>query len=270
MDSATRQRIIAENIKVHAVEAGIYDQIHAEMFNWYIQRKFNRDLDLISKLVPPGRALDIGSGTGNLTFKLLDRGFCVNAVDISEEMLGRLRRKAASHPRKEALTIMHADADASIVEAHGPYHVITFSSVLHHLPDYEQTLRRAAELLAPGGIIYVAHEPTGFDVPAPRKLRGKLYLIDRLIWRKRIYRYLPILETLDWSYSDYQIFHGFSSKKVLRVLADSGMTIVKRDYHCGYATLGLTAAIDNFVFRPKTTFHVIAQCGTSNAAAQPA
>lgn len=264
MDSATRERIIAENIKVHAVEAGIYDHIHAEIFNWYIQRKFNRDLNLICKLIPPGPALDLGSGTGNLTLKLLDRGFCVNAVDISQEMLEQLKSKAAGHPRREALTITHADAEAAVLEARGPYHVITFSSVLHHLPDYEQTLRKAAELLVPGGVIYIAHEPTGFDVPPPRKLRGKLYLVDQILWRKRISRYLPVIQSLDWSYSDYHIFHGFSSRRVLSVLASSGMKIVKRDYHCGYATLGLIAAIDNLVFRPKTTFHAIAQSHTRN------
>src|SRR5262245_53238423 len=44
---------------------------------------------------PPASVLDVGAGTGAMTLLAAELGFRVTALDLSEEMLGRARLKAA-------------------------------------------------------------------------------------------------------------------------------------------------------------------------------
>lgn len=54
-----------------------------------------------------GRALDIGAGSGFQTLPLVERGFAVTAVDLSEKLLAELRARAGASPvdtvRRDAL-----------------------------------------------------------------------------------------------------------------------------------------------------------------------
>src|SRR6266540_6626557 len=43
---------------------------------------------------PPARVLDVGAGTGTMTVLAAGLGYRVTALDLSEEMLGRAKRKA--------------------------------------------------------------------------------------------------------------------------------------------------------------------------------
>lgn len=46
---------------------------------------------------PPGRALDVGCGTGTNVFYLAHRGFEVTGIDVSRLAINRARRKAEEH-----------------------------------------------------------------------------------------------------------------------------------------------------------------------------
>ena len=86
------------------IESEIYDDYFAEFYHkfcgittydldFYLQEAFSfnrRDIKI----------LELACGTGRITIPLLERGFTVEAIDLSESMLGVLRRNLEGLPRK--------------------------------------------------------------------------------------------------------------------------------------------------------------------------
>ncbi len=70
---------------------------------------------------PPGaRVLEIGPGEGSLTEPLLDRGWRVTAVELDEELAGRLERRWGDR----GLTVVRADILEHRLEGGEPWYVI--------------------------------------------------------------------------------------------------------------------------------------------------
>ncbi|MGH7570526.1 MAG: 16S rRNA (adenine(1518)-N(6)/adenine(1519)-N(6))-dimethyltransferase RsmA [Gemmatimonadota bacterium] len=104
---------------------------------------------------PPGaRVLEIGPGEGALTGPLLDRGWRVTAVELDEELAGRLERR---WPDRE-LTVVRADILDHELEGGEPWHVIgnlpyaITSPIVFHLLD------QAARVAVPEIVIMVQKE----------------------------------------------------------------------------------------------------------------
>jgi ubiquinone/menaquinone biosynthesis C-methylase UbiE len=95
--------------------------------------------------------LEIGCGTGKNTEWLAGKATTVTAVDFSEEMLGRARQKIHSGN----VSFHHGDVTGAWTFAQGTYDLITYSLMLEHLEHLEPVFRKAAAVLAPGGIVYV-------------------------------------------------------------------------------------------------------------------
>lgn len=105
-----------------------------------------RTLDALD--VSPGASvLELGCGTGALTVKLLQRGARVTAVDLSEAMLRRARRRARS------ATFIRGD----ILDFKGgqKFDRVLLAFVLHHLEARERVaaLRLAGDSLTPSGLL---------------------------------------------------------------------------------------------------------------------
>lgn len=106
-----------------------------------------RILDQLVALLhlPPGsRVLDVGCGSGNYTIPLFDRGFAVEGVDISPQMLSKARAKG---PR---VTWHQGDARAL------PFGDAQFDAVVsilatHHIEDLERSFGQMARVLKTGG-----------------------------------------------------------------------------------------------------------------------
>jgi SAM-dependent methyltransferase len=104
----------------------------------------------------PGLAFDLGAGDGRNAAWLIDEGWRVVAVDVSEVALSRLRARTLGEAH-EMVTI-HADlrdwrAPAAIAD------LVVLSFV--HVPRPERTglLRGAVATLRPGGtLVFIAHE----------------------------------------------------------------------------------------------------------------
>jgi ubiquinone/menaquinone biosynthesis C-methylase UbiE len=98
-----------------------------------------------SRSIP--RLLDIGCGTGQSRQIYEDRTTGYVGVDLSFEALSLGRRKfaAADWGQADACRLPFAD---------GCFHVVAFSSVLHHIPDFRQALSEARRVLAPGGGVF--------------------------------------------------------------------------------------------------------------------
>lgn len=106
-----------------------------------------------------GRSLEIGAGTGYFTLNLLRAGVVRRATctDISPGMLATLSANAArlgldvSTTRADAEALPFADASFDLVLGH---------AVLHHLPNLRRAFAEFHRVLAPGGRIVFAGEPS--------------------------------------------------------------------------------------------------------------
>ena len=59
----------------------------------WTQQEPTMSLALIEDACPSGRVIDVGGGTSLLAARLLDRGYAVTVLDISEEAIDRARRR---------------------------------------------------------------------------------------------------------------------------------------------------------------------------------
>jgi ubiquinone/menaquinone biosynthesis C-methylase UbiE len=259
METNIADKIRSSNIEVHNREAAIYDAIHPELFGSFEQRKITRDLDLIASIMPTGspvRVLDIGCGTGNLTLKYLKRGYRVKAVDISPEMISILESKI-NPIDMSSVQLVVGDAEDLLgdTQTYGTWQIISFSSVLHHLPDYDVVLANAVRQLGPGGVLYICHEPL-------RKPRTKSGLVSRLaskilngietlyiyarkllVYSTQSLRARKFFKRIDYRWSDYHSRLGIDAQEILRRLEYAGArTLLYETYRSRYSSL--LAALD--------------------------
>lgn len=148
----------------HNFEAAGYEGKFAIGFDdrcvGYVRERFR-------KVVPEGfgfaRVLEVGAGTGFFGLNLAlagclgDGAADLHAVDVSEGMLALCKRNAGTLGLR--IHTRHGDAEAL------PYDDATFDlvvghAVLHHVPVPALALREASRVLAPGGLLVVAGEPT--------------------------------------------------------------------------------------------------------------
>src|SRR5437773_6057752 len=87
---------------------------------------------------PPARLLEIGAGDGELARVLVDAGYEVVAID--PEPAGADVRPVALH---------------ELDEPSGSFGAALAVTSLHHVEPLEDSLRRLAELLEPGGLLVV-------------------------------------------------------------------------------------------------------------------
>jgi 2-polyprenyl-3-methyl-5-hydroxy-6-metoxy-1,4-benzoquinol methylase len=99
---------------------------------------------------PPGRALDIGCGTGTNAITLTRHGWRVTAVDFSVKAIGSARRKAAA----AGIDVDFRLADASdLSELNGPFdYALDIGCLFTLAPESRQRcVSGVAKLLASGG-----------------------------------------------------------------------------------------------------------------------
>jgi ubiquinone/menaquinone biosynthesis C-methylase UbiE len=103
---------------------------------------------VVAELSGSGRVLEVGIGTGRIGLPLMREGVDITGVDISREMLERLREKAGRHAPPLAI------ADAT----HLPFPDGTFGAaiaahVLHLIPTWRDALAEMARVVRPGGLV---------------------------------------------------------------------------------------------------------------------
>ena len=152
------EQIHQANVIVHRFEAKYYEILHPEVYTKQEQKRITAKLRAIDSHIANNQktALDVGAGTGNLTGKLLQMGYTVTATDISPEMCAMLKRKFAAYLPEKLTVINSPIEDLSFNSSR--FDLITFYSVLHHLPDYLGALRVLSGYLRKGGVMYIDHE----------------------------------------------------------------------------------------------------------------
>ena len=127
--------------------------------------------------LPPGRALDMGSGPGRNSLWLARRGWQVTAVDASEVGLQLARERAA----EEGLDVAVVHGDVLTWEVPKPSYELVVLANLHlsqaHLPG---VLERLAAALTPGGHLFVVgHDIANLGRHGPQD-PDLLLTVDRL------------------------------------------------------------------------------------------
>ncbi|MGH7306288.1 MAG: methyltransferase domain-containing protein [Candidatus Rokuibacteriota bacterium] len=127
--------------------------------------------DRILDLVLPARgkldALDVGCGTGFLTFELAGRGHRVTGVDFAPAMIAEARRKAAS--RGMSLRLEEADAE-QLPFAPGSFDLVISRHLLWTLPQPEAAIDEWIRVLRPGARLVVVDGQ--FDAGALKQPAG--------------------------------------------------------------------------------------------------
>ena len=127
------------------------------------------------------RCLDIGCGPGGLSVAFANHGFEVLGVDASAQMLDRAQRAAASAHLPISLRQIDLSVDFPVLDFSPE--LIVCSSVLEYLERPADVVRRAARVLAPGGLFLVSvpnHESLVRRVEQARyALRGRGSYVDQ-------------------------------------------------------------------------------------------
>jgi SAM-dependent methyltransferase len=268
--------VITANVEFYRQVAFEYDRYESCTFDHDLQRMLETDLDrMANNGVSLGRAvscLDCGGGTGNLTLKMLRRGWTVTVVDISPEMLTILEKKLASKGFRA--TLVNEAIETFLDSTSESYDLIAFSSVLHHLYSYLSIIYKAAQKISPGGYFYSNFDPVvprfprliGFadslDVIATKLLYHRsdfLPGVSRRV-RKLFLREDPLHRRVVAGAGDLAEYHahtGISDLRVVGALRDNGLEIVE---HSRYA-MGRTAFVRALSrqFHMHESFKIIAQ-----------
>jgi SAM-dependent methyltransferase len=154
--------------------------------------------------IPPGRALDVATGTGRNALLLAERGFAVDAVDISEVAVSRARETAAARGLDVRFEV--ADLETGPLPGAG-YDLVTviryrdpalwprlvaalapdgWVVVEHHLrthldaagPQSDEFRLEPGELLTAFGGLRVVHYDERVE---PADLSGGVYVIARMV-----------------------------------------------------------------------------------------
>ncbi|PKB72039.1 MAG: hypothetical protein BZY87_02360 [SAR202 cluster bacterium Io17-Chloro-G6] len=106
----------------------------------------------------PGRALDMGCGTGGNAIWLAKQGWQVTAVDHSEVAIEKGKRLAA----EEEVNVEFILAAASTYRPMGHYHLTTSFYIQMFPQERINMLAQMSKALAPGGtLLFVSHDKSG-------------------------------------------------------------------------------------------------------------
>jgi ubiquinone/menaquinone biosynthesis C-methylase UbiE len=242
-DSILNEQIHQANVTVHRIEAQHYELLHPEVYSKQEQKRVTIKLKIIDKQIASNQtnALDVGAGTGNLTGKLLQMGYHVTATDISPEMCMILKKKFAAYLPSKLNVINSPIEDLSFSK--DKFDLITFYSVLHHLPDYLGALEVLSGYLKKGGIFYIDHEASPFywknESSNLASFVKDLYFHSNPVINSLYFGLIGLkVPTIDYTLSDYwhKKEHALNHQAIAQVFNSKGFEYSKRTDYYQHAT----------------------------------
>ena len=218
------------NTRYHDVAAGHYDAKwgidFGELGGSQVTAKVRKALG-----GEPGhyrRSLEIGSGTGYFTLNLLRAGVIEQATcsDISPGMLETLQANAA----RLGLEVETQPADAERLPfADESFDLVLGHAVLHHIPDLQRAFEEFARVLAPGGTVLFAGEPSRYGdrlAQVPKRFANAL----APLWRRAIGAAAAPIgdgEEPDAALESVVDIHAFAPAELARVARAAGFEDVR-------------------------------------------
>jgi ubiquinone/menaquinone biosynthesis C-methylase UbiE len=229
----TEHEILDVNRRYHDVAADSYDAKWGISFG---EIGHAQVLGKVAKLLGPSpgpfaRSLEIGAGTGYFSLNLLQTGVVREATctDISPGMLSTLERNAAGL----GLEVETAACDAAELPfGDGSFDLVLGHAVLHHLPDLDRAFSEFERVLAPGGTLFFAGEPsrTGDRIAAVPK---RAALRAAPLWRRAMRaRPAPAHDGGGGDDAEHALeavvdVHAFAPEELEQLCRDAGFTDVR-------------------------------------------
>jgi SAM-dependent methyltransferase len=235
------QEIFKANLAVHKYESKYYQLLHPEIYNRFEQARLTSWLKVVNKLLNSDdkTALDFGSGSGNLTSKLLKLDYKVTAIDISYEMCAILKDKFKKDIDKKRLKVINQSIEDAALNQN-EFDLICCYSVLHHLPDYVKVIKKLSTFLKKGGIMYIDHEASPFEWIDLPKVKRFFIFSNRVInmqYLRLLGLHVPPSRNLDYNLSDYWTLkkHHIDHEKIEGVFKEDSFDFSTRiDYYSYY------------------------------------
>ncbi len=195
LTGAARQRYVAD---LFSRISGHYDLMN-DVMTLGMHRRWKGRTAALATQAPPGPALDVSTGTGDLAFQLARRPGADRtvAVDLLPVMIARARNKAAQRNTGKNGQVSLLVGDALSL----PFPAATFACAtagfsLRNMPDARQAVGEMARVVRPGGrvaLLELSPMTTGLKARLFRAyFHGLVPLIGNLIARDRAaYTYLP-------------------------------------------------------------------------------
>jgi 2-polyprenyl-3-methyl-5-hydroxy-6-metoxy-1,4-benzoquinol methylase len=272
-----RDQVILANQEFYKQIAAKYDHYEYCASDEFFQQAIEADLLHIEQAfsrrrsLAPVRCLDCGGGTGNITLKMLKRGWHVTVVDVSADMLSILKAKIET--AGQSATFVNDSVENFFSQSHEAFDVISFSSVLHHLYSPLAVVKSAAQRISRGGFFYSIFDP----VPPASKFMAACFsgldtLLAKLIYDRKDFlpglkRRLQKLKTPQNSahgravvsagdLAEYHAHAGINEKLLVHTLERQGFIVDLQRYPVGRTKLMRWA---NSHLRALLNFRILAQ-----------
>jgi SAM-dependent methyltransferase len=139
-----------------------YDESVADMFDPAVG---DPNVDFLAELAGDGAALELGIGTGRIAVPLAQRGVQVHGIDLSEEMVAKLRAKSGA----EAIGVTIGDFGTTRVEGTFSVAYLVFNGIMNLTTQDEQVacFENVAAHLEPGGRFVIEVGVPGLRILPP-------------------------------------------------------------------------------------------------------
>lgn len=258
--STTKETVLEENRRVHALENRLYLSRHPEQTNFFqnaiLEKMVN---EVCTTLDPNSKILDLGCGTGYLSLRFLLRGYTLTGLDLSPEMIKAFEHSIPENLKSKAQLVVE-DVEKFLIKNRDEFDVIVLSAILHHLYDYESVLRQICAKLSSGNRLLVFFEPLKQDVKSSIRffLHRALSWLDEKLYRFEMkVRKISVLEE-EYHHSDYQRqFGGIDPNRVMEIMQKEGLKVIKVEKYCA-RRYGFHAWLANRILGTQNTFNLLA------------
>lgn len=156
MSILTKQNQSVKNY--YDVRAGLYDQTMDENPKYLLQEILTERL-MDTYLPEKGsRILDLGGGTGRQTLKLAQKGYQVDLVDISTEMLKVAEEKIRKSGFTKTVRIINKSVEDFYRDESFFYDFMLLNSSPSYFEEFGAILKNLVSRLSPGGYLLVSVE----------------------------------------------------------------------------------------------------------------